>query len=138
MKYSLLLAGALAALLPFCAGASEQVLSTSSYSMFSSSSAASESATLLYTDGAGRLTEFSADTEEKVVTVTIRQDGAVMWRRSFPAGQGGFSVSRIEANGEVYFLMHVGGRAYKAAPDSKGEWDVRPAAQEKRAAPLSR
>lgn len=136
MKYFLLLAGALAALSPFCAGAAEPVLSTSSYSMFSS--AASESATLLYTDGAGRLTEFSADTEEKVVTVTIRQDGAVMWRRSFPAGQEGFSVSRIESNGEVYFLMHVGGRAYKAAPDSKGEWDVRPAGREKQAVPLAR
>ncbi len=138
MKYFLpLLISAAALALPLCSEAAQPVISSSSYSTFSSS-AASGRASLLYTDGTGRLTEFSADTEQKVLTVTIRQDGAVMWRRSFPAGQEGFSVSRIESNGEVYFLMHVGGRAYKAAPDSKGEWDVRPAGREKQAVPLAR
>lgn len=137
MKYFLpLLIGAAAFALPLCADAAQPVISSSSYSTFSSS-AASGRASLLYTDGTGRLTEFSADTEQKVITVTIRQDGAVMWRRSFPAGNQGFSVSRIDSNGEVYFLMNIGGRSYKAAPGQSGEWDVRPAEKEKQAVPLT-
>ncbi len=138
MKYFLpLLISAAALALPLCSEASQPVISSTSYSMFSTSSTSGR-ASLLYTDGTGRLTEFSADTEKDVITVTIRQDGAVMWRRSFPAGEGGFSVSRIDSNGEVYFLMDIGGRSYKAAPGRSGEWDVRPIEKEKEAVPLAR
>ena len=104
--------------------------------MFSASSG-SGLASLFYTDGTGRLTEFSADTEKDGITVTIRQDGAVMWRRCFPAGEGGFSVSRIDSNGKVYFLMNIGGRYYKAAPGQSGEWNVHPVEKEKTAVPLA-
>lgn len=136
MKYSLpLLAAAMACLIPFGAGAAERI-STSSYSVFSSSDAMSR-ASLLYTDGAGRLTEFSSETEEQVVTVTIRQDGAVVWQRSFPEGNGRFSVSRREEGGAVTFLMDIGGRLYEAAPSAKGDWEVRPAGSRPQAVPLS-
>lgn len=110
-----------------------------SASSFTSSGAApvmrSRSASsLLYTDGAGRLTAFSMEMEDQVMTITIRQDGAVVARRSFPADSDDFSVSRREGAGRVYFLITAGTRTLVAEPDSSGLWTIRPAEDDPSAA----
>ena len=91
---------------------------------------------LLYTDGAGRLTAFDMKWEAGVITITIRQDGAVAWRRSWPQENASFSVSRREENGRVYFLITAGDRILTAEPDGTGAWDVRSAGENRQAVPL--
>ncbi len=93
------------------------------------------SSSLLYTDGAGRLTAFSMDMEDGVMTITIRQDGAVVCRRAYPVSSADFAVERREGNGRVYFLITAGDRTLAAEPDRTGRWNIRPA-DEDPAAPL--
>lgn len=136
MKYAVSLAILLAAL-PFTSGAESTLISSHFYSAAGAYASGSGSASLLYTDGTGRLTAFDMESEKNSASVTIRQDGAVVWRRSFPAGDGSFSVSRRENNGRVYFLMNIGGRRYEAEPDQSGAWIVRPAGSDAKAVPLN-
>lgn len=91
---------------------------------------------LLYTDGAGRLTAFDMKWEAGIITITIRQDGAVVWHRAWTEENAAFSVSRREENGRVYFLITAGDRILTAEPDSTGAWDVRPAGKNPQAVPL--
>lgn len=91
---------------------------------------------LLYTDGVGRLTSFDMTAEDGVMTVTIRQDGAVVWRRSYPVQSADFAVSRRESTGRVYFLITAGEHLLRAEPDAAGAWDVRPAGEDGRVIPL--
>lgn len=91
---------------------------------------------LLYTDGAGRLTSFAMEAEDGVMTVTIRQDGAVVWRRSYAVQSADFAVSRRDGGGRVYFLITAGGHLLRAEPDASGAWDVRPAGEDDRVIPL--
>ena len=71
------------------------------------------------------------------MTLTIRQDGAVVCRRAYPVSSGDFAVSRREDNGRVYFLITAGERRLIAEPDRSGLWSIRPAGEEPAAVPLA-
>ena len=133
---------ALLLVLPFGSMAAElqsSYISTMSYQTVSSTSSPREStsaSSLYYTDGAGRLTNFEMQTEDGVMTLTIRQDGAVVWSRAFKTDDTHFAVSRRESLGRVYFYITAGSRHFEAQPNEKGEWDVTPVGKEKRVVPL--
>lgn len=127
-SFSPLLA-ALLLLAPISGPASAESASISAMSYHTLSNTASvgnsrSASSLFYTDGAGRLTNFEMESESGVMTLTIRQDGAVMWSRSFPEETVHFSVSRQESNGEVCFLITAGARRLRAAPSQDGLWQV--------------
>lgn len=130
MKPSLAsLLAALLLLVPISGTASAESasISTMSYHTFSNTASVGNSrsaSSLFYTDSAGRLTNFEMESESGVMTLTIRQDGAVMWSRSFPEETIHFSVSRRESNGEVCFLITAGARHLRAAPSQDGLWQV--------------
>lgn len=145
MKYLLLAAF----LLPLAGGAeaaytSASVISASAHfasyvngtgerNVTTSSSARSS---LLYTDAAGRLTLFEAETEAGIMTLTIRQDGAVAFRRAYPVQSNTFAVRKYEGAGRVYFLITAGEERLIAEAAADGGWDVHPA-EESRAVPLT-
>lgn len=89
-----------------------------------------------YTDGAGRLTNFEMKSDGDVMTLTIRQDGLVMWSRAFKTRGSNFAVSRRESLGRVYFYITAGSRHFEAEPNEKGEWDVTPVGKGRRVVPL--
>ena len=135
---ALILAGLL--LLPAAASAESTAFFSSSAWHLSGTEAAvtsRSSSSLLYTDGTGRLTAFSMELEDGVMTRTIRQDGAVVCRRAYPVSSGDFAVSRREDNGRVYFLITAGERHLIAEPDRSGLWSIRPAGEEPAAVPLA-
>lgn len=149
MKYLLL-----AALLASLAGGSEaantmytsaSVISTSAHfasyvngtgerTVTASSSARSS---LLFTDAAGRLTLFEAETEAGVMTLTIRTDGAVAFRRAYPVETNTFAVSKYESNGRLCFLVTAGEHRLIAESAQDGTWDVHPAEEEQKIIPLA-
>lgn len=94
------------------------------------------SSSLLYTDSAGRLTQFDMVWEEGVMTLTIRQDGAVAWRRAWDEPTSSFSVTRREEQGRIYFLITAGERHLVAEQTADGAWEVRPAGQNRQTVPL--
>lgn len=145
MKSILMLctAAALAAGVSAAAAEPSSFISTAAWrSSYASPSQAAPSfrsrsaSSLLYTDGAGRLTSFDMTAEDGVMTVTIRQDGAVVWRRSYAVQSADFAVSRRDGGGRVYFLITAGGHLLRAEPDASGAWDVRPAGEDARVIPL--
>ena len=146
MRTLLFLAGALLLAAPVSAAPTSESASFISTAAWHSSYVSSgdagtyesrSSSSLLYTDGAGRLTVFSMDMEDGVMTITIRQDGAVVCRRSYPVTSADFAVERREGNGRVYFLITAGDRTLVAEPDRTGAWTIRPAGEDARAVPLA-
>lgn len=129
------------ALMPFAVSAAPgevSYISTSSYTVMSASAPgkASTSSSLYYTDGAGRLTNFEMAADKGQMTISIRQDGAVVWSRTFAEKDTTFSVSRRESLGRVYFLITAGTRRFTAEPNEKGEWTVLPLGADQRVAAL--
>ncbi len=128
-------------IMPFAASAAAapSYISTSSYTVMSASTADAETSTsssLYYTDGAGRLTNFEMTSDKGQMTLCIRQDGAVVWSRTFAEKSTTFSVSRRDELGRVYFLITAGTRHFTAEPNEKGEWTVLPVGANQRIAAL--
>lgn len=116
------------------------VISTMSFQTVSTMTSGSmqdeSTSSFIYTDGTGRLTNFEVKANGGVMTLTIRQDGAIMWSRAFKTRGTNFSVSRRESLGRVYFYITAGSRHFEAEPNEKGEWDVTPVGKGRRVVPL--
>lgn len=138
MKHVLYLLPLAALLAMGSVSAANTYISTTSYSVMSASStsAAATESSLFYTDGAGRLTNFEMTADKGTMTLRIRQDGAVVWSRTFAEKNTAFAVSRREENGRVYFLITAGTRHFTAEPNQKGEWTVLPVGEGQRAVAL--
>lgn len=80
--------------------------------------------TLYFNDGFGRLTEFHMTKEQQLMTLTIRQNMNVVWQGHTETDNSYFSVHREERLGQVYFLITMGSRQYKAAVDKEDHWSV--------------
>lgn len=91
------------------------------------SSADSSSASFFYNDGEGRMTIFEMRRQNTLMTVTVRQFGAVVWEKEFTSDSNRFAVSRHADNGRTWFTITVGDQQFDLEPDEKGLWHARPA-----------
>jgi|GEM_PF-2015780 len=79
----------------------------------------------LFDDGFGRLVEFVRISEEDGTSLVIRQDRQVVWQMRCHVNESTFSVVRRDRLGEIYFLIQLGGRQYRAFEDRDDHWQVR-------------
>lgn len=147
-----LFALAAALLMPLSAGAEEPAhIASSVYDVvedgaeWSSSSyldesggEASEESTFYVNDGFDRLTEFHMTREGDLMSLTIRQNGVVVWKGSTHVKQHTFSVMRRDRMGEVYFEIHMGEHVYHASVDKNDKWDVSEEVPSRQPVPLEK
>ena len=79
---------------------------------------------LYFNDGFGRLTEFEMNSENHVMTLTIRQNMRVVWKGSCHVDNDAFSVVRRESMGHIYFLITMGDHHYRGEITKDDKWEI--------------
>lgn len=102
-----------------------QFSSDSHMTVYQFPSSASSSASFFYNDGEGRMTIFEMKRQNTLMTVKVRQFGAIIWEKEFTSESSRFTVSRHSENGRTWFTLTVGNQQFDLEPDARGLWHAR-------------
>ena len=86
---------------------------------------ARKESSFIFDDGFGRLVEFAGTSSEGAEILTIRQGRQVVWQERYHVNGSHFSVVKGEGMGEIYFLIELGEKKFRAFIDRDDHWQVR-------------
>ena len=84
----------------------------------------SSASTMYFNDETGALLAFTVNADGHTMHASIRKNGMLIWKESFPDTTQKYSITRKTDSISPYFLMNLGNRTYIARYDKDGKMEV--------------
>ena len=82
------------------------------------------SSSFFFNDSMDRLTYFEVTAKGNIMTLTIRQNMNIVWKKSYTVKNNHFSVKRIDSNGHISFRIVVGEHILSGVINKDDKWVV--------------